>query len=65
MKTDLDYWHLGRKFGSAPALNNTFIKVNATDRIFVDAGEEQIIAHIYNDVKAQRKIAYYGTPMGI
>lgn len=65
MKTDLEHWHLGRKFGTVPALNESFITVNATDRIFAVAGEEQIIAHVYNDVKAQRKIAYYGTPMGV
>jgi hypothetical protein len=65
MKSDLEHWHLARKFGSVPNLNETFITVDATDRIFAVAGEEQIIAHVYNDVKAQRKIAYYGTPMGL
>jgi hypothetical protein len=65
MKSDMEHWHLGRKFASAPSLNGTFIKVSATDRIFAVSGEEQIIAHIYNDVKAQRKIPYYGTPMGV
>lgn len=65
MKTNLEHWHLARKFGTQPALNESFITVSSTDRIFAVAGEEQIIAHIYNDVKAQRKIAYYGTPMGV
>jgi hypothetical protein len=67
MKSELEHWHLARKFGSVPNLNESFITVNATERIFAvpDAGSEQIIAHIYNDVKAQRKIAYYGTPMGL
>jgi hypothetical protein len=65
MKTDMEHWHLGRKFAGVPSLNGTFIKVSATDRIFAVSGEEQIIAHIYNDVKAQRKIPYYGTPMGV
>jgi hypothetical protein len=65
MKSELEHWHLARKFGSVPNLNETFITVDATDRIFAVAGEEQIIAHVYNDVKAQRKIAYYGTPMGL
>lgn len=66
MKSDLEYWHLGRKFASAPALNGSFISCNPGDRIYaVQDGEEQVIAHVYNDVTVQRKVPYYGTPLGV
>lgn len=65
MKTTLDFWHLGRKFSSQPALNSTFISCNPSDRIFTVEGQEQVIAHIFNKVIAQRKIPYYGTPLGV
>jgi hypothetical protein len=65
MKSTLEYWHMGRKFANAPALNASFIQCDPTDRIFVDSGEEQVIAHVYNDLKVQRKVPYYGTPMGV
>lgn len=67
LKTDLDHWHLGRKFATQPQLNATFIECDPSDRIFVDIDgeEEALIAHIYNDVKVGRKIPYYGTPGGI
>lgn len=66
MKTDLEYWHLGRKFSSLPALNDSFVKCLPSDRIFVEEdGAEQVIAHVYNDMKVQRKIPYYGTPLGV
>lgn len=67
MKSDLEYWHLGRKFSSQPALNANFIQCDPSARIFadVDAAEEQVIAHVYNDLKVQRKVPYYGTPLGV
>lgn len=65
MKTSLDFWHLGRKFSSQPALNSTFISCNPSDRIFTVEGQEQVIAHIFNKVVAKRKVPYYGTPLGV
>ena len=67
MKTDLLHWHLGRKFATRPQLNETFISCNPDDRIFTDqsAGAEQIIAHVYNKTIVQRKVPYYGTPLGV
>lgn len=65
MKTTLDFWHLGRKFSSQPALNSTFISCNPSDRIFTVEGQEQVIAHIFNKVIAKRKVPYYGTPLGV
>ena len=66
MKDTLQYWHLARKFDNRPQLNSTFIKCDPSNRIFtIENDPEQVIAHIYNDVRAQRKIPYHGTPMGI
>ena len=66
MKSSLEYWHLGRKFSSLPALNSTFIECLPSDRVFVEEGDaEQVIAHVYNDLKVQRKVPYYGTPLGV
>ena len=66
MKTSLEYWHLGRKFSSYPALNSSFIECLPSERIFVEEGDaEQVIAHVYNDLKVQRKVPYYGTPLGV
>jgi hypothetical protein len=66
MKTSLEHWHLGRKFSNAPALNSTFISCDPSERIFaVENDPEQVLAHVYNDVKVQRKVPYYGTPLGV
>jgi hypothetical protein len=66
MKSDLEYWHLGRKFSSQPALNATFIQCDPSNRVFVEEdNDEQVIAHVYNDLKVQRKVPYYGTPLGV
>jgi len=66
MKSTLEYWHMGRKFAGVPALNANFIQCDPTDRIFVEQEDpEQVIAHVYNDLKVQRKVPYYGTPLGV
>jgi hypothetical protein len=66
MKSTLEYWHLGRKFSALPALNSSFIECIPSDRVFVEEGDaEQVIAHVYNDLKVQRKVPYYGTPLGV
>jgi hypothetical protein len=66
MKTSLEHWHLGRKFSNTPALNSSFISCDPSERIFaVENDPEQVLAHVYNDVKVQRKVPYYGTPLGV
>jgi hypothetical protein len=64
-QTTLNYWHLGRKFASAPALNNTFIKANPVDmqRIWpVADATDKLLIQIYNDVQAVRPMPIFGTP---
>ena len=64
-RTSLDYWHLGRKFATQPALNQTFIECNPADtkRIFaVEEGADSLYCHIYNKIKAVRPMPKFGTP---
>lgn len=40
-----DFWHLGRKFDQAPALNQAFIECNPSKRIFnVQTGDSMLVA---------------------
>ena len=64
MRTSLDYWHLGRKFSAKPNLNGAFIKCDPSTRIFAveDPTVDNIYGHIFNNIKAIRKMPKYGTP---
>jgi hypothetical protein len=64
MRTSLDYWHLGRKFTSKPNLNGAFIQCEPSTRIFAveDPSVDNIYGHIFNNIKAIRKMPKYGTP---
>ena len=64
MRTSLDYWHLGRKFSAKPNLNGAFVKCDASTRIFAveDPEVDNIYGHIFNNIKAVRKMPKYGTP---
>lgn len=64
MRSSLAYWHLGRQFASSPALNALFVRCDPSTRIFAvtDPEEDHIFAHIYNDVKAVRKLPRFGIP---
>jgi hypothetical protein len=64
MKTSLDYWHLGRKFTAKPNLNGSFISCDPSTRIFAveDPSVDNIYGHIFNNIKAIRKMPKYGTP---
>lgn len=67
MATTLDYWHLARKFnpaGSVPPLNDDFIMCSPDKRVFADTNpdDDEIVAHIYHKIMAQRPIPLYGTP---
>lgn len=64
-RSTLDFWHMGRKFASEPSLNKDFIEMDYTevDRIFaVEDGSDHLWCHILNDVKARRKMPFFGTP---
>ena len=63
-RTQLDFWHLGRKFGTRPALNGTFIACEPDTRIFADVSSNtnKLYCHIYHQIKATRPMPYFGTP---
>lgn len=67
-RSNLQFWHLGRSFLTAPALNQEFIECVPREDIFAvdDLGETQkIYAHILNKIGAVRGMPVYGTPSTI
>lgn len=63
-RSTLDFWHLGRKFATQPALNQDFIECKPDTRIFAveDPTQQKLYAHVYNKVKAIRPMPKFGTP---
>lgn len=60
----LDFWHLGRKFASPPALNQAFIECDPTHRVFAvtDPAEQKLLAHVFNKVRMIRPMPKFGNP---
>ena len=52
----LDFWHLGRKFESAPSLNEDFIRCNPTKRIFAEQNQNGLWCMINNKTIARRMV---------
>lgn len=78
MATNLDFWHLGRKFTKTPNLNEDFITCKATDnnevvdnqyvglnRIFAvtQMPTDHFWIQVYNRITVKRPLPYYGTPL--
>lgn len=68
MRSNLEFWHMGRKFASQPALNETFITTEAEapgleQRVFA-AGRTShpFWVQLYHNIKAVRPMPYFGTP---
>lgn len=63
-KTSLNYWHLGRIFENAPALNQEFVECTPGKRIFAveDENTDSFYCHVLNKVTAIRPIPKFGTP---
>lgn len=64
MRSTLSYWHMGRMFSEAPALNSTFVTANPTTRIFpvLEGDEDHLYVHLYNNIKARRPMPKFGVP---
>lgn len=70
MRTDLNHWHLGRNFSSAPLLNSTFQTMdsitggaaNPYKRIFAVPSEPGFIVHVSNRIKAIRPLPIQSEP---
>lgn len=67
-RNTLEYWHLGRKFATAPALNKTFVMMDQMNyqpfAVTTDASEHCYV-DLYNNIKARRPLPYFGTPKGL
>ncbi len=65
-RNSLDYWHLGRIFGSEPTLSQEFVECTPedTERIFAvtDPDAQKLYCHVLNKIKAVRPMPKYGTP---
>ena len=64
-RSSLNFWHMGRIFGSRPALNANFVECqeDEVDRVFaVTAEDENLYVYLHNKVKARRPMPYFGTP---
>lgn len=65
----LDYWHLGRFFGSKPELNKDFINIDEDgdqlNRIFVVPSEDYCLVDYTNHFKAYRPLPYMAVPGGL
>lgn len=59
----LDFWHMGRIFGSKPTLNSDFVHVNVDERNFpVQDGSDKLYIQIFNNLKAIRPMPYVNIP---
>ena len=62
MRDVFDYWHLGRIFASAPALNWEFVKCVPDKRIFAAPSEPGFIVQFANLIKAWRPMPIQSDP---
>lgn len=65
MRTSLSFWHMSRLFDKLPSLNGNFVECKPTDRIFAVqdiASTQHMVADIFFDIKATRKMSKYSTP---
>lgn len=58
----LDYWHMGRKFDTEPALNSSFVTCDPTARIFAVTTGDHLWIQLLNQVTAIRPIPRSGEP---
>ena len=62
MRSTFDYWHLGRIFSSAPALNSAFLICVPDKRIFAAPSEPGFIVQFANLIKAWRPMPIQSDP---
>lgn len=59
-RTTLNYWHLARDFGSAPALNASFVSCVPTLRTFASATTDPFYVMANHSIQARRLVARTG-----
>lgn len=64
MRGSLHFWTFGRTFASEPHLNSVFVACNPSKEPFAvtDPEQDEVIAHVFNNVSAVRKLPKYGIP---
>ena len=58
----LNYWHMARKFASAPVLNQSFTDCDATKRIHNDQTQHSLWIHTQHRMVARRLVARNAAP---
>lgn len=63
-RTNLDYWHLDRKFAALPTLDETFVTFEDAlqDRVFAVADIDNLWCYVHNNASVVRSLPYFGTP---
>jgi hypothetical protein len=69
-RTDFNYWHMGRKFGSAPTLNSDLVRPNATEqqamkRVLAVETEPMFLISFGNKCHVTRPMPYMAEPGGL
>lgn len=61
---DYNHWTFARKFDDVPNLNNDFLNCIPPLDAFavIEETEDNILAHVYNDIKVTRRLPVHGTP---
>lgn len=54
--SELDYWTMARLWESEPALNEDFISLNPTDRVFPDPTAENCYIFVNHNIRARRLV---------
>jgi len=62
MRDTFSYWHLGRIFGAAPALNSTFVVSDPSKRIFADQADPGLMVNFGNIIRAARPLPIESDP---
>lgn len=62
-RDSLKHWHMAREFGTAPSLNEDFIKADPTMRVFAvtDPDEDHLYVHVLNKAYARRLMSKYSS----
>lgn len=55
-RSGLNHWHMGRIYGSSPALNSTFVTASPTDRIYASTTEDQLYVMANQSIQARRLV---------
>lgn len=62
MRDTFSYWHLGRIFGAAPALNSAFVVSDPSKRVFADQADPGLMVNFGNIIRAARPLPIESDP---